>query len=417
VIGFAMAKSPGARYATADAMRRDLLRVARGEAIVGAHGGAGDDDPTRMMGAAAAGAAAGAALGGRRGPSDVDTTTVMPAVDGAAGSGLAGAGAGAGGYSVVDPNEAKKNNKVWIWVVVAVLVLAAGVALAWYMGLFGPNEDVFTMPKVTEMLLDDALNKLQEEGVASADPTLITVEEAFSSTIAAGYVISQDPEAGDDLIDPLPADTPVTLVVSKGERLFDVPKLIGKTFEEAQDLLEEGEAEFKLDPTEEYSDSVEVGTIVSQEPEPKTELPGGSAIRVVVSRGVESAGVPDVTGLTQNRAVTNIEEAGFKARIKEVFSDDVRAGVVIDQNPRKGTSLPKGGNVEIIVSKGSDQVTVPNVLNFSEETAIDRLQAANLVARVRNVPGELGIVVAQTPTAGTKAAKGSTVTISVGNTP
>jgi len=436
VIGYAMAKDPRARYATADAMRRDLLRVARGEPIIGAHGDA-DSDATSVMGAAAAGAAggaAGAALAGRRDPQDMDGTTVMPAV----GDGTSPATPMTPGVErTIGPEEKKKGTKAWIWVAVITCLVAAAGLLAWQLGVFDADEEdaAVDMPDVTRITLEAAKEVLREEGIAvivppededadsasglletilpDANPELIIIEEAFSPDVPEGYVIDQYPEAGAELANP--ADTRVTLTVSKGEEEFEVPDLTGMTLDEARQVV--ADADFDIRSTTEHHATVPADQIISQSPEAGTELAGGSVINVVVSQGVESVDVPNVRTMTRAQANTTLTNAGFQVSVREVFSNDVNEGIVIDQNPRQGASLQRGSTVEITVSRGPETVAVPNVLNQTEDAARTTLTNAGFVVRVSHAAGDQGIVIGQSPNAGQRAQPGSTVTITVGNTP
>ena len=430
VIGFAMAKDPRARYATADAMRRDLLRVARNEPIVGAHGNM-DDDATRVM--AGAIPLAGHAAHG----SDVDGTTVMPAVD----AGTAAAQKGMGAPRSVDP-EPQKKKKVWVWIaLIAALIAAAGI-IAWQLGVFDqpePEPTMITMPDVTENTLEVALLTLRESGVAvilpdpddsaeanniieeavtaldppDANEDLITIEEEYSPTVPEGYIISSNPEAGAELGDEYAAaNTAVILVVSKGERMFEVPDLSGMTLQEAQAAVAEGD--FEIESVEENHDRVPAGQIISQNPEAGEDRVGGSTIRVVVSAGVESVQVPDVRTMTRQQANDALSRVGLTANVREAFSSDVREGVVIDQNPRSGASLSRGTAVEITVSRGPEQIQVPNVLNMSEDAASAAITSAGLRVRIVNAPGDFGAVIAQDPRSGQRVAPGSNVTITIG---
>ncbi len=86
------------------------------------------------------------------------------------------------------------------------------------------------------------------------------------------------------------------------------------------------------------------------------------------------------------------------------------------QNPGEGTEVDEGTRVEITVSKGTDEVRVPNVEGDDEAEAIQTLEAAGFEVSVRDQPGppeDEGIVVRQQPSGG-RAKEGSTVTVFVG---
>ena len=440
VIGFAMAKDPRARYATADAMRRDLLHVARGEPIVGAHGSGDDAATTVMPGVVPLGAGPGG------GPADAGTTTVMPAV----GDSNAAASSAPIGGRTVPPEPESNKKKIWIWIGIVLALIAAGAIIAWQLGLFDappPEPEVVLMPAVTDVTLEVARARLIEAGVAvivpaetepgvldgengagtgaggaagaiadaltPAEPNedLITIIEEHHPTLQAGYVIRQDPVEDAELADP--ANTAVTLTVSLGERMFEIPDLTGMTLDEAREALAEGD--FDLESTVEDHNTIPEGQIISQNPDAGEELPGGSRVRVIVSGGVESINVPNVRTMTRQQANTTLTNLGFRVNVTEVFSNDVAEGVVIDQNPREGAALAHGSTVEITVSRGQELVQVPNVINMGEEQAINTLTNAGLRPRVAHAEGDFGIVIAQDPSSGQRVAPGSNVTITIGS--
>src|SRR3954463_16041468 len=73
-------------------------------------------------------------------------------------------------------------------------------------------------------------------------------------------------------------------------------------------------------------------------------------------------GIPDVVGLKEAQAVDKLHNFGFSAHLIRENSDDVPVGVVIDQSPNAGFKAPKGSSVEVHVSKGKEKVSVPSVL-------------------------------------------------------
>jgi beta-lactam-binding protein with PASTA domain len=99
-------------------------------------------------------------------------------------------------------------------------------------------------------------------------------------------------------------------------------------------------------------------------------------------------------------------------------SDDVEQGLVFAQNPDPGIEADKGSMVQITVSTGPEQVTVPGVVEDDEETARQRLEDAGFDVQVEDVETDDetqdGIVFEQDPDGGTKADPGSVVTILVG---
>jgi len=134
----------------------------------------------------------------------------------------------------------------------------------------------------------------------------------------------------------------------------------------------------------------------------------------VFHRGTEKRTVPAVTGMPIATAVNTLQARGFKVQI----SNEVHAGkpgIVFGEIPPAGSRIKKGSTVEVRVSKGPATVTVPNAVGLGEATARDRLVSAGFQVKEMRVFSQqkAGDVVAQSPAAGNKAAKGSTIHINV----
>ena len=128
----------------------------------------------------------------------------------------------------------------------------------------------------------------------------------------------------------------------------------------------------------------------------------------------DTATVPSVVGLPLDSAVTRLEDDGFKADIVSQ-PNQASQGTVFHQSPSPNTEQDKGSDVQLLVSKGPTEVTVPNAVGVSETEARDRLAAAGLKANVVKVfsDAEIGQVVAQDPAAGGRVAQGTDVRLNV----
>ncbi len=130
-------------------------------------------------------------------------------------------------------------------------------------------------------------------------------------------------------------------------------------------------------------------------------------------KGVE---VPDVANKTLSEATTIISDAGLVVGddIQYVFSDDVKADVVMGQTPRAGATLDEGGTVELTVSKGIEQVTVPDLSNMNANDARAALKDAGLKYEAGAAEYSDSVkenrVLRQEPEAGAVVDKNSTVT-------
>jgi eukaryotic-like serine/threonine-protein kinase len=198
-----------------------------------------------------------------------------------------------------------------------------------------------------------------------------------------------------------------------------VPDVVGLTQAQAESKV--AAAGLSLVVTGQVSSTTAAtGTIISENPPAGTKARSGSQVGVVVSTGVPDRTVPSVTGVSFEAASSTIASAGLVVgKVTRQNSTTFPAGTVISQSPSAGVQAPEGSAVNVVVSAGIAQVTVPVVTGVSEATAKDRLTKVGLVADVGRVYSSLpsGIVVTQGPAAGSAIAAGGTVTLSVSKGP
>ncbi|MFV0465109.1 MAG: Stk1 family PASTA domain-containing Ser/Thr kinase [Lachnospiraceae bacterium] len=162
--------------------------------------------------------------------------------------------------------------------------------------------------------------------------------------------------------------------------------ITGMTFDDAKQALSELELGIKKAGTD-YSDTIEEGSILSQDVERGEKVEKNTTINVVVSSGpeeteevIETVSVPDVSGQSESAARSTLTAAGLKVdSVTSEYSSSVDSGDVISQTPTAGSTLNKGDSVSLVVSQGEESISVPYVINMSEAEAISTLEAAGLV--------------------------------------
>jgi beta-lactam-binding protein with PASTA domain/tRNA A-37 threonylcarbamoyl transferase component Bud32 len=194
----------------------------------------------------------------------------------------------------------------------------------------------------------------------------------------------------------------------------DVPNVIGRPSATASQILQNRGFEVQIDPS--VNADVPRDQVFAQDPRPGQTADEGSTVHLRVSSGPGQAAIPSVVGLSQNEAEKQLQDAGFKTKVAEEFSDTVKKGEVISTTPAVGTLVERGTTVTMTVSKGKEQVAVPDVDGETEDNARSAIEAAGLrVGKVTEEESDQdpGTVVAQSPAAGKKVAKGSAVTLTV----
>ncbi len=167
------------------------------------------------------------------------------------------------------------------------------------------------------------------------------------------------------------------LTVGPGRRV-PVPNIVGMSEDQAQLALEKQGLDWGT-PTRAYSDTVPAGSVVSCQPKVGQKVGLGQAVTAVISRGVETKTVPDVVGKTKDQASAVIKGAGLTlGDVTEQYSASVDSGKVISSDPKAGKVIEHTAKISIVVSKGKEPATIPDVTGQSEDEAKKTLEDAGL---------------------------------------
>ncbi len=194
-----------------------------------------------------------------------------------------------------------------------------------------------------------------------------------------------------------------------------VPAVIGLTKDEATSQL--NELGFKVLATEEPSDTIEAGRVLSQNPGPGSKTDKAATVKIAVSTGVEKIDVPDVVGKTQEEAVNALTAAGLKTKVTTAEDPNAAEGTVATQQPGAGEKVLKDAEITITVSKGKGEEIVPDVEGQALAAAQQALQDAGFriggPKKVASSTVPAGDVISTDPAGGSSVKKGSVVTITV----
>ncbi|AYW46266.1 Stk1 family PASTA domain-containing Ser/Thr kinase [Tetragenococcus koreensis] len=216
------------------------------------------------------------------------------------------------------------------------------------------------MDDYTEQTYDDALDKLKELEFKESN---ISSEEEFDDSVPAGQIISQSPDAGEEVV---PEETEVSFVVSQGPAPVSMVNFVGSTEDAAKNSLRGmGLGDNSVEVQQSYSDQTS-GTIIGQTPSEGEEvIPGETTIVFSVSAGTEQVDVPDVEGDSEAEAEKSLKDAGFEVEKEEEFDDSVEEGDVISTDPSAGSTEDKGSTVSMVVSKGEEEEEEPETKSFT----------------------------------------------------
>ena len=149
-----------------------------------------------------------------------------------------------------------------------------------------------------------------------------------------------------------------------------VPDVRGMSEENAEALLNKKGLGIQV-VTRKESKKYKAGKISKQTPEAGEKVSKHTKIEVVVSSGLVGSkkAIPDVSGMSETEAQNELEEEGFKVTSSFQYDDSVESGKVISTTPEAGTKAEKGSTVTMLVSQGSNKKTVPDVRGMADATA------------------------------------------------
>lgn len=128
----------------------------------------------------------------------------------------------------------------------------------------------------------------------------------------------------------------------------------------------------------EENDAYNLGCVIRQNIEAEREVEEGTTVTITVNSGKVKKSVPNVKGDSQSVATKTLRNVPFKVAVKEEYNDKVASGYVISQNPTAGTKMAKESTITIVVSKGSGTVVVPSLTNYTQSEAKKQLANMNL---------------------------------------
>jgi serine/threonine-protein kinase len=190
------------------------------------------------------------------------------------------------------------------------------------------------LPTVVGKPLARAKELLRAAGLAP-----VVTASVFDYDVAAGSVLSQDPSTPQ-----APKGSEVQLVLSKGPPPVNLPNVVGKMRDEATRRLEA--QDFGVAITEEFSNDIEEGRVMSQSPS-GAEAPYGSTITLTVSKGPEQFPAPDFRGLSRSAAQALADRYGLTPNFQTV--PGTTGSVVFSQSPGVGVTVRYGDTITLFM--------------------------------------------------------------------
>ncbi|WP_066638734.1 Stk1 family PASTA domain-containing Ser/Thr kinase [Desulfolucanica intricata] len=313
----AMSKDPNQRQQSAGELARQLIAVK-----LTVNGGEEDLDATRVI------------------PAEDFKTKLIPAVKPEDKTSVKDTN------RKLTPKKDHKNMRPLTWLAAAIILigLTVGGAMALHNFLNVPD---FKVPDLTGRNYIDAKSYLEENGLK------VKKEEKYSDK-PKGTVIDQSIGPNDPAV-PMHQGRVITLTVSKGQEMISIPNLIGKTKQDADNLLR-NKGLILVEGSPVFSDEIMKGSIAEQRPGAGEKVPKGSEITVSVSKGREliTHRMPDLAGKTLQEAETLLAQLNLKisSEINYEESEQFLEGYIMAQTPQQGSQVQEGSVVSVTISKG-----------------------------------------------------------------
>ncbi len=300
-----------------------------------------------------------------------------------------------------EAEQQRKKKRIIIAVVAAIVAIAAicGIVFA------------LTHSKKTQMVTVPTFSSSTTEAGAEAKLEAvglkIKVETDTNSTEPKGTFTKQSPAGGKKVA----AGSTVKVWFSAGPSTGTVPDVSGKSQDDARSTLEAAGFKVAASTQTEDSDTVAKDNVTRTSPAAGSKQSKGTTILLYISSGMTK--VPDgLVGQSKDTVLKTLQERGFNTSVEEENSDTVPSGAVTRLDPVPGTSIEQGSTINVYVSKGKEQVTVPWVVGATYASAKSTLEGLGFtVSNSTQGAKDTDLVTDQNPTAGTQADKGATITL------
>ena len=247
-----------------------------------------------------------------------------------------------------DKAKTPKKKRSWVKltaIIFGVLIVLAVAALLILPGILAAKD--VEVPDVSDNQLDMALASISAAGLEIGE-----VIEKEDDEIEEGNVIKTKPEAGRTVKE----GSAIDVYYSIGKKKVEVLNYVGRDYDDIANLLENfGYKDIVINKVNDNSD---IGTVLDQEPrDGESVIPSETVLTLTVSNGPAKVNLKDLTDYTKKALDDYAADTGLKITFgEEQYSDSVPAGQVISQSPAAGTALEVGSEVNVVLSKGAEEI-------------------------------------------------------------
>ncbi|MEW6554087.1 MAG: PASTA domain-containing protein [Actinomycetota bacterium] len=227
----------------------------------------------------------------------------------------------------------------WVWITVIALCAIAVVVVVMVL-IEASGTQTVTVPDIVGLTEEQATQALSNIGLNMRPQGTYAQSELQKE----GVIVAQDPVEGTTLDE----GSTVTAVVTVEMRM---PDLLGMSESAAVNTLNGmGIKDIRAENST-VLDETRVGTVLVQSPLSGMLITPEVSVVLQVGGEVENIIVPNVVGVEESTAVSQLENAGLEVKVVEQASSLIEVGIVISQSPAAGQPARKGSTVTIVVSK------------------------------------------------------------------
>lgn len=267
------------------------------------------------------------------------------------------------------PVKPQRRGLWWTGAILAAILVLGSLGFWWYNSI-GPGAYT-TVPAVSGTEAD-ARKVLEAAGLVTV------VERENSDEVPADVVIGTDPDKQAQVEN----GAEVTIVVSDGPRMENVPNLVGENEEAALSKISEN-GFVAGDTTPKNDDTIPEGEVISQDPESGESVRHDAAVSLTVSDGPKPITYADVVGASEAAATETLEADALDVKVKYERTNKQGKGLVFKQDPAAGEDGIRTGSVTIWISDGPPLIDVPNFVFDPVDDAVQQAKDLGLVPELR----------------------------------
>lgn len=204
------------------------------------------------------------------------------------------------------------------------------------------------------------------------------------------------------------------------KKTVSMPQLVGLPFEEAVGLIREANLSV-APPRKVKNPQYREGTVVTQSPEAFTQVKIGRDVNLDVATSVEKTQLPDLRG-------SEIKDVAFKLTAESLpvgmeahaYHNTIEANRIIATNPEGGSEVPRGTQVDILVSLGPRPVAyvMPDLIGKTQEQVKNQFEqtpfAIGFEQEKTDDPSRRNKVISQDPAPGKRLDSQAAINLKIG---